>query len=36
VPFRLMDKTNAKSTSGPAISNSYDFKSAWLKLWGVK
>jgi len=36
VPFRLMDKTNAKSTNGPAIANSYDFKSAWLKLWGVK
>jgi ABC-type sugar transport system substrate-binding protein len=36
VPFRLMDKTNAKSTKGPAISNSYDFRSAWLKLWGVK
>lgn len=36
VPFRLMDKTNAGSTSGPAIANSYDYKSAWLKLWGVK
>lgn len=36
VPFRLMDKTNAASTKGAAISNSYDFKSAWLKLWGVK
>jgi ABC-type sugar transport system substrate-binding protein len=36
VPFRLMDKTNAKSTSGPAIANSYDYRSAWLKLWGVK
>ena len=36
VPFRLMDATNAKSTSGPAISNSYDWQSAWLKLWGVK
>jgi ribose transport system substrate-binding protein len=36
LPFRLMDKTNAKSTSGAAIANSYDFKSAWLKLWGVK
>lgn len=36
VPFRLMDKTNAKSTSGAAIANSYDYKAAWLKLWGVK
>jgi ribose transport system substrate-binding protein len=36
VPFRLIDKTNAKSTKGPGISNSYDFHSAWLKLWGVK
>jgi ribose transport system substrate-binding protein len=36
VPFRLMDKTNAKSTTGAAIANSYDFHSAWLKLWGVK
>lgn len=36
VPFRLMDKTNANSTTGPAIANSYDYKSAWLKLWGVK
>jgi ribose transport system substrate-binding protein len=36
IPFRLIDKTNAKSTTGPAIANSYDFKSAWLKLWGVK
>ncbi len=36
VPFRLMDKTNAGSTTGAAIANSYDFKSAWLKLWGVK
>jgi ABC-type sugar transport system substrate-binding protein len=36
VPFRLMDRTNANSTSGPAITNSYDYRSAWLKLWGVK
>jgi ABC-type sugar transport system substrate-binding protein len=36
LPFRLIDKTNAKSTTGPGISNSYDFQSAWLKLWGVK
>jgi ABC-type sugar transport system substrate-binding protein len=36
VPFRLMDKTNAKSLSGPAIANSYDYRAAWLKLWGVK
>ena len=36
VPFRLMDATNARSTAGPAIANSYDYKSAWLKLWGVK
>jgi ribose transport system substrate-binding protein len=36
VPFRLLDNTNAKSTTGPAISNSYDYQSAWLKLWGVK
>ena len=36
VPFRLMDKTNAKSLPGAAIANSYDFQSAWLKLWGVK
>jgi ribose transport system substrate-binding protein len=36
VPFRLMDNTNAKSLPGAAIANSYDYKSAWLKLWGVK
>jgi ribose transport system substrate-binding protein len=36
VPFRLIDRTNAKSTKGPAIANSYDFHAAWLKLWGVK
>jgi len=36
VPFRLFDNTNAKSSTGPAIANSYDYKSAWLKLWGVK
>jgi ABC-type sugar transport system substrate-binding protein len=36
VPFRLMDRTNANSISGPAIANSYDYRSAWLKLWGVK
>jgi ABC-type sugar transport system substrate-binding protein len=36
VPFRLMDSTNANSTPGPAIANSYDYRSAWLKLWGVK
>jgi ABC-type sugar transport system substrate-binding protein len=36
VPFRLMDHTNANSTKGPAITNSYDYRSAWLKLWGVK
>ena len=36
VPFRLMDSTNARSTSGPAIANSYDYRSAWLKLWGKK
>jgi ribose transport system substrate-binding protein len=36
VPFRLMDKTNAKSLSGPAIANSYNYQAAWLKLWGVK
>jgi ribose transport system substrate-binding protein len=36
VPFRLLDKTNAKSTTGAAISNSYDYQSSWLKLWGVK
>jgi ABC-type sugar transport system substrate-binding protein len=36
VPFRLMDGTNAKSTTGPAITNSYDYRAAWLKLWGVK
>jgi ABC-type sugar transport system substrate-binding protein len=36
VPFRLMDSTNARSTSGPAITNSYDYRSAWLKLWGKK
>jgi ribose transport system substrate-binding protein len=36
VPFRLMDSTNAKSTKGPAITNSYDYRSAWLKLWGKK
>jgi ribose transport system substrate-binding protein len=36
VPFRLMDKTNAKSLSGAAIANSYNYQAAWLKLWGVK
>jgi len=36
VPFRLIDRTNAKSTTGPGISNSYDFRAAWLKLWGQK
>ena len=36
VPFRLMDSTNAGSTTGPAISNSYDYRSAWLRLWGKK
>ena len=36
VPFRLMDSTNAGSTTGPAITNSYDYRSAWLKLWGKK
>jgi len=36
VPFRLMDHTNANSTAGPAIANSYDYRSDWLKLWGVK
>lgn len=36
VPFRLMDHTNANSTRGPAIANSYDYRSDWLKLWGVK
>jgi ribose transport system substrate-binding protein len=36
LPFRLMDHTNANSTPGPAIANSYDYRSAWLKLWGVK
>lgn len=36
LPFRLIDSTNAKSTTGPGISNSYDFHAAWLKLWGVK
>jgi ribose transport system substrate-binding protein len=36
VPFRLMDSTNAHSLSGPSIANSYNFKAAWLKLWGVK
>ena len=36
VPFRLIDKTNAKSTTGAGIQNSYDYQSAWLKLWGVK
>jgi hypothetical protein len=36
VPFRLMDSTNARSTKGPAITNSYDYRSAWLKLWGKK
>jgi ABC-type sugar transport system substrate-binding protein len=36
VPFRLMDHTNANTTPGPAIANSYDYRSAWLKLWGVK
>jgi ribose transport system substrate-binding protein len=36
IPFRLIDRTNAKSTAGPGIANSYDYKAAWLKLWGVK
>lgn len=36
IPFRLMDYTNAKSTKGPGISDSYDYQAAWLKLWGVK
>jgi len=36
VPFRLIDRTNANSTKGPGITNSYDFHAAWLKLWGVK
>src|SRR5581483_5579194 len=36
IPFRLVDKSNAKSTSGPGIANSYDFQAAWLKLWGVR
>jgi ribose transport system substrate-binding protein len=36
IPFRLIDKTNAKSTTGPGIANSYHFQSSWLKLWGVK
>jgi len=36
VPFRLIDRSNAKSTKGPGISNSYDFHAAWLKLWGLK
>jgi ribose transport system substrate-binding protein len=36
VPFRLMDKTNAGTTTGAAIANSYDYRAAWLKLWGVK
>jgi hypothetical protein len=36
LPFRLLDNTNARSTTGAAIANSYDFKKAWLKLWGVK
>jgi ABC-type sugar transport system substrate-binding protein len=36
VPFRLMDSTNANTTPGPAIANSYDYRAAWLKLWGVK
>jgi ABC-type sugar transport system substrate-binding protein len=36
VPFRLIDRSNAKSTKGIGISNSYDFHAAWLKLWGVK
>ncbi len=36
VPFRLMDHTNANSLKGPAIANSYDYRSDWLKLWGVK
>jgi hypothetical protein len=36
VPFRLMDSTNANTTPGPAIANSYDYRSDWLKLWGVK
>lgn len=36
VPFRLMDSTNARSTTGPAIKNSYNYQAAWLKLWGVK
>ena len=34
--FQLIDRTNAKRTTGPAIANAYDFKAAWLKLWGVK
>ena len=34
--FQLIDQTNAKSTKGAAIANAYDYKSAWLKLWGVK
>jgi ribose transport system substrate-binding protein len=36
IPYRLIDKTNAKSTTGAGITNSYDFQGAWLKLWGVK
>ena len=36
IPYRLIDKTNAKSTTGAGIQNSYDYQSAWLKLWGVK
>jgi len=36
VPFRLIDRSNAKSTMGIAISNSYNWQAAWLKLWGVK
>jgi ABC-type sugar transport system substrate-binding protein len=36
VPFRLMDSTNAHSSKGQGISNSYDYRSAWLKLWGKK
>jgi ABC-type sugar transport system substrate-binding protein len=36
IPFRLIDKTNAKSTTAAGITNSYDYRSAWLKLWGVK
>ena len=36
IPFRLIDRTNANSTTGPGIANSYDFHAAWLKLWGLK